>query len=229
MNDFDFDCKEKKRIASNARRMKNGSKSRKCSLSTDYMTEAQWKKKNGEVKVMSMNEPISFEQLKAMPADLQKEYIDKMISRFGCNMTALAKFFGLNPKEIKKLVTELRIDPSHFRRGLRMSAEQVAAFDKWCDNAITKLIAKPEPASAAKTAPQPAVKAIERKESHIAITMEPRNVPVEQKSNSMSMSRVAATFAGQLNIEQIRGFLDYATGGKPAYITITVGELKQHG
>lgn len=220
MTDFDFDCREKKRIAQNARRMKNGSKSKKCSLSTDHMTEAQWKKKNGEVKTMNMNQPVTYEQLKAMPADLQKEYIEKMISRFGCNLTALAKFFGLDAKGISKLCDELHIDRSQFGRGVRMSKEQAAAFNQWRDAAIKALTVRPE-----KRTEEPTVKTIERKESHIAITMEPRK---ETQSN-MRMSKVAASFAGKLNIEQIQKFLNYATDGKPAYITITVGELRDHG
>ena len=220
MNDFDFECKTKKQIAQNAKRMKNGSKSRKCSLSTDHMTEAQWKKKNGEVKTMNLNQPVTYEQLKSMPADLQKEYVEKLISRFGCNLTALAKFFGLDSKGINKLCDELRINRSQFGRGMRMSKEQLAAFNLWCDAEIKNLSGQ-----AAKKCEETPVKTVERKDTHIAITMEPR---AEQKSN-MRMSKVAASFAGHLNIEQIQRFLDYATDGKPAYLTITVGELNDNG
>ena len=220
MNDFDFECRERKRIAQNARRMKNGSKSKKCTLSTDYMTEAQWKKKNGEVKTMNMNQPVTYEQLKSMTPDLQKEYIDKMISRFGCNLTALAKFFGLDAKGISKLCDELHIDRSQFGRGVRMSKDQTVAFNEWRDAAIKELTGK-----SSKQHEEPVVKTVKRKDTHIAITMEPR---AEQKS-SMRMSKVAASFAGKLNIEQIQKFLNYATDGKPAYITITVGELRDNG
>ena len=230
MHDFDFDCKEKKRIAQNAKRMKNGSKSRKCSLSTDHMTEAQWKKKNGEVITMNMNQPVTYEQFRAMSVDLQKEYVEKLISQFGCNLTALAGFFGLDAKGISKLCDELHIDRSRFGRGVRMSKEQIAAFNAWRDAAIKKLAETPA-VKEIKKVEKPTPKVIETKGTHIAITMEPRTEthPVSKKQDNMRMSQVAASFAGHLNMEQIQKFLNYATDGKPAYITITVGELRDNG
>lgn len=220
MTDFEFDCKEKKHIASNAKRMKNGSKSRKCSLSTDHMTHAQWKKKNGEVKIMNMNQPITFAQLKAMPTDLQKEYIDKMIERFGCNMSALANFFGLNAKEIKKLFVDLRIDSSRFRRGLRMSAEQVADFNQWRDQAIAKIV----PKEIQKPVVEPDIPA-ETNQQALTFTMELKT----KQETAMRMNKMSATFEGQLNVAQIQKFLAYATDGKPAYIKITVGAMEDNG
>ena len=49
MNDFDFDVLQKKRIARGAYHRKNGSKSKRCTLPSDYLTAAEKRKLNGEV------------------------------------------------------------------------------------------------------------------------------------------------------------------------------------
>ena len=46
MNDFDFDVMTKKRIARGAAARKCGSKSRRCTLPSDYLTDAQKKARN---------------------------------------------------------------------------------------------------------------------------------------------------------------------------------------
>ena len=43
MSDFEYDCWQRKRIAQQAKYRKCGSKSKKCSMSTDHMTQKQWK------------------------------------------------------------------------------------------------------------------------------------------------------------------------------------------
>lgn len=50
MNDFDFDCLQKKRLAQQAKYRKRGSKSKKCTMSTDYMTTKQWGGLSSEVQ-----------------------------------------------------------------------------------------------------------------------------------------------------------------------------------
>ena len=49
MHDFDYDAMQKKRIARGASHMKRGSKSKKCTLPSDYLTAAQKRRLNGPV------------------------------------------------------------------------------------------------------------------------------------------------------------------------------------
>ena len=46
MHDFDYDAMQKKRIARGASHMKRGSKSKKCTLPSDYLTAAQKRRLN---------------------------------------------------------------------------------------------------------------------------------------------------------------------------------------
>lgn len=130
MNDFDYDVYQKKRIASGDRHRKRGSRSKYCGLPSDHMTHAQWKKKNGEVKVMNLNEPMLWDAFKAMPDDLQKEYIQKCVERFDCTMTDLSKMFQVQPCTVSKKLKELELNHL-FTTGKRHDRAKAKVFQSW--------------------------------------------------------------------------------------------------
>ena len=102
MNDFDFDAMQKKRIASGARHKRNGSKSRMCSLPSDNLTAAQQKKLNGECKSWNLNEPMDWETFKAMPHDLQVQYVKGLHSRFSVGYNQLGRdLFRLSTNAVR--------------------------------------------------------------------------------------------------------------------------------
>lgn len=89
MNDFDYDCMQKKRIAMGAfahiNRRRGG-----CSLPSDALTEKQRKEKNGEVKSYNITRPMPWREFKAMPEDLKREFFRNMQS-FGGTAKWLAE------------------------------------------------------------------------------------------------------------------------------------------
>lgn len=131
MTDFDYDAMQKKRIASGDRYRKRGSRSKYCGLPSDHMTHAQWKKKNGEVKMMNLNEPMSWEMFKAMPNDLQKEYVAKLVDRFHCNMKDLGMMFGVKTPTVSSYFKLVGVDMSPFGKGKCGSKQDRAAFNEW--------------------------------------------------------------------------------------------------
>ena len=82
MTDFEYECKKRKDLARQAKHRKCGSKSKKCSLSTDYMTNRQWKERNGTVMSINMNNPVSWEDFKGMSLQTQKDYISNIIDTY---------------------------------------------------------------------------------------------------------------------------------------------------
>lgn len=93
MHDFDWDVLQKKRIANNARRMKNGSKSKKCSLPSDHMTAAEWKRRNGPVSTYKLDAPMSWDEFNSMPDDLKVKYIQNLRELYGANDRMLGEMF----------------------------------------------------------------------------------------------------------------------------------------
>ena len=94
MHDFDYDAMQKKRIARGASYMKRGSKSKKCTLPSDYLTAAQKRRLNGPVSTYKLDEPMSWESFKAMPEDLQKQYILNLQNTYQANDKMVGKMFG---------------------------------------------------------------------------------------------------------------------------------------
>lgn len=97
MNDFDYDVMQKKRIARGAYHRKGGSKSRRCPMSTDYMTEKQIQERNGPVKHYDLKHPMTWTEFKFMPLDLQQEYLQSLVDRFSAFAKRVAEdVFGIS-------------------------------------------------------------------------------------------------------------------------------------
>lgn len=73
MNDIENllkeEIKDKKQAGSGYRYKKNGRKSKKCSLPSDYLSKKEIEKMNGECKVYNINKPMTYKEFCAMPVD----------------------------------------------------------------------------------------------------------------------------------------------------------------
>lgn len=85
------DIKEKKRISQGARHKRGGSKSKKCTLPSDYLTKKEKEKMNGEVFVYNPNNWYSWEEFKAMPMEYQVKYVNSLLNRYNCGLTTISK------------------------------------------------------------------------------------------------------------------------------------------
>ena len=96
MNDFDYDCMQKKRIASGAVHRKRGSKSKKCTLPSDYLTKKELKAMNGEVKSYNIHERMDWKKFKTLPEDVAIAHVNWLIETFGCNAEAIGRSLGVS-------------------------------------------------------------------------------------------------------------------------------------
>ena len=71
---FINDCRERARISRGAANRVDGSKSTKCTLSTDNMTQREIYAKNGPVITYKLKFPMTDEEYKELPKDLKKLY-----------------------------------------------------------------------------------------------------------------------------------------------------------
>lgn len=83
MDDFTYDCWQKKQLAQQARHRKRGSKSRKCSLPSDSLTKKQWKERNGKTLSINLNRPTSWEIFKEVSKPTQEEYLNHLLAVYG--------------------------------------------------------------------------------------------------------------------------------------------------
>ena len=127
MHDFDFDIMEKKRIAQGARARKCGSKSRKCTLPSDYLTAAQKKGLNGKAITYNLSGPMTYSKFRVMPDDLQKEYLLKLRNEMGATLTAMGKMMQCSPETVRQALMRHGI-PTNIKR---MSFESKLRWDAW--------------------------------------------------------------------------------------------------
>ena len=130
MTDFEYDCLQKKRLARMAQYRKRGSKSKKCSLSTDHMTEKQWKERNGKVYTCNLNAPMSWEDFRALSGTTQKAYIQHLIASYNVNAASLGQMFGVNPASVRRFIGQNGLGIS-FRVGSSQNKEQRALWEKF--------------------------------------------------------------------------------------------------
>ena len=92
---YQEDVRTRSDIKKSAIHKKNGSKSKKCTLPSDYMTEGQKKKMNGRIYSMKMNEPITdWKYFRSFPENLQVEYLNNLIQNYGARGCDLAQMLG---------------------------------------------------------------------------------------------------------------------------------------
>ena len=129
MNAFDSEVRERKRLVSSARHKKNGSKSKRCSLPSDHLTERQWKALCGEIMEYKLSSPVPWAEFKRYPRDIQEMYIQNMVEKYHVTASDLGRLFGCHYATISRFCQKQGLHVP-FAVGRRMSAEEKAAFEK---------------------------------------------------------------------------------------------------
>lgn len=88
MNDEEYlfaeDCKEKKNVANSARhRRSHNGRGGRVRFPSDSLTKKEKEAMNGEVKSYKLNAPMTYEEFKAMPKDIQEQYV-KLLRKVYC-------------------------------------------------------------------------------------------------------------------------------------------------
>lgn len=125
---FITDVAEKKRIARGAfnKRTHNG-KGGKVRFPSDYLSNKERNKMNGEIREYRMNSPITYAEFKKYPDDLKKKYIQRLRDMFDVPDKDIAEMMGVNAKTLATALA--KIDARGGRRGKRKA--DYVAFEKW--------------------------------------------------------------------------------------------------
>ena len=127
MNDFEWDCYQKKKLAQQAKYRKRGSHSRKCILSTDTMSQRQINERNGKTVSVNFNEPIEWGVFKSLSKQTQADYLESLRDTYGANLTSLSSMFGVSVSTIRRHIESTGIGIS-FPVGHSMSNDQKDAW-----------------------------------------------------------------------------------------------------
>lgn len=246
MTDFDYDVHLKKQIARGYRNKKNGSKSRRCPLPSDSMTPKQWKARNGDVMSYQLSAPMTWSMLKAMPQDLQKEYITNLRDKYGTTATDLSKFLGVTPSTVTKhCKEELGIV---FAPGQRMTKAQRTSFSEFLgetttegtfdggdaenENATDPCLMASRQAAKASTGTMVIERSKDESETdRLNVSGEPMNDEVPRLNvcamqSSFRMKDLTMSFSGNFDADALRNSLLVSIGqGTPVKLDITCSVL----
>lgn len=192
MNDFDFDVMTKKRIARGAAARKCGSKSRRCTLPSDYLTDAQKKARNGKMSTYNLSKPMTYEQFKLMPRDLQREYLLKLRNDMHASTRVIAQMFGCSDETVRVVIRNLGINIGG--KKMFMNLDQLMRWNNWLsgDAANTPVtVTEPETETEAEAEAETISAAAEETEGASA--------PVNNDASTEEI-KCAALLGGKLNL-----------------------------
>lgn len=129
---FRRDVHDKKVTARSAFHKKNGSKSKKCSLPSDYMTKKERLAMNGDVTTINFNTRYDWKVFKKFSEDLQKEYILNIRERYSIGIPYFAKLFGVCDTTVFDHFKKIGMPPAE--KGMQPTRRQIAEFEDWLDN-----------------------------------------------------------------------------------------------
>lgn len=201
MNDFDYDVLQKKRTAAGARHMKRGSRSKRCSLPSDNLTPAQLKRRNGPVSTYKLDAPMRWDDFKAMPVDLQKQYLTYLVETYGATNEMLGDMFYVHPTRVgtvKKALGVVSHNPHRLIGEKKAIRDQMwAAF---CNGVVGGGDAvKETPREPEKLEALPVRCPDELEES--ALTQ------AEPERKYLELGRISAEFSGPFNLESLSSWL----------------------
>ena len=104
------DSIEKKKIAhSSHNRKTHCGKGGRVKFPSDYLSKKELKAMNGEVKSYNLNRPMTWEEFRSMPQDLQIMYIKKLRNEFGVPDSVLGKAMGICRSSFSKAMRDLNL------------------------------------------------------------------------------------------------------------------------
>lgn len=153
MTDFDYEVKERRNLAGQAKNRKRGSRSKKCTLPSDNLTLAEIRKKNGAISVYKIGKPISWDEFKSYPNNIQREYLEWIRDNLNANPALTANMFDVAAN------TQWAYFKSNGLLGILPRGQKeavVVEFIKWLKaNRETPVELKPEPEKKHETVRKP--------------------------------------------------------------------------
>lgn len=183
MNNFEFDCLQKKRLAQQARYRKRGSKSKKCPMSTDCMTKKQWEERCGKIVTVKMDSPVSWASFKELSKQTQEDYLKNLMEKYHINAGSLAEMFHITPATVRRHIATQGLAVS-FPVGHSMNAEDRRAWELFISG-----------------------DAVEQPETDAS----PENEAVRNEE-SMTMCSFSLRFSGKIDVSMISNSLIYILG-----------------
>ena len=137
---FISDVREKKWTATGAyHKRTHCGKGGAVKFPSDYMTAKERKAMNGEVKSYKLNDPMTWEEFKAMPEDVQVCYVKALREKFGASDSKIAAMLGVKQPNFS---VHSRILGIGLGRNCNPKMKDKDAWFAWCNGVKAKTVAE---------------------------------------------------------------------------------------
>lgn len=206
MNDFEYECMQRKRLASQVKYRKRGSRSKKCSLPSDGMTHKQWKERCGQILSYNLSKAICWSDFKNLPISAQTEYITKLQNQYGVTAKDLAKMFGVTPITVRKHVDTNALEVS-FPKGHAMDREKRDAWSRFLAGGLDSDVNQEDAAKQETTETQNIDDIVDSSGIQDESDEKPDNI-------GMKMSSFTVRFDGEISVDMIANSLKMILGSR---------------
>jgi len=198
MNDFDYDVKEKKRIARGAFAKKGGSRSKRCTLPGDYLSAAEKRKLSTTLVSANLKAPMDWATFKNLPTEIKREYLEWLIGTYGARQNWVAKdMFGISKEAFRLYLNAHEPTLTNvFPLSGRFKAEQ---REKW--------LAFVEGREQAEETPEPETEPVITEEPEPEPEPEPVQATPPKEIPSLKPQHITATYTGELYVEDVQAIL----------------------
>jgi hypothetical protein len=129
------DLNEKKSTGHSARKQRTHcGKGGRVKFPSDYLTKKEIKNMSGECKSYRLNEPMTFEEWKAMPDDIKIMYINALREKYNAPNVAICQMMGCTKDALYFQLK--RLDLAHGTRGAKLWDKE--GFFNWWKGIPTK-------------------------------------------------------------------------------------------
>lgn len=120
---FVSDLREKKKTATGAHHKRTHcGKGGAVKFPSDYLTKKELKNMSGEVQAYKLNDPMKWDEFKAMPGDLQVSYVKLLRERFDAPDRNIGEMMGVSKDTISRYLQQLGISGCKRRHGWNKEA-----------------------------------------------------------------------------------------------------------
>ena len=138
MTEFNSDVKDRKELARGSRYRKCGAKSKKCSLPSDMLTEAQKRKLNGPCTSVKLGVPMTWGAFRKLTPSLAAEYLTDLRDTYDVTQRMLAQMFCVHYTRVGTVIADLGLSDMFpkTRTTKEKSALRQAKWDAFCNGVV---------------------------------------------------------------------------------------------
>lgn len=108
---YSQDIKERKSMRTGAFHKRCGSKSKKCTMPSDYLSRKEKRKMNGNVVSINLGKPITnFGEFKTYSISMQQLYLQNLVDKYGARKTDVIEMLGTTYTTFQKYIDGQKLD-----------------------------------------------------------------------------------------------------------------------